>query len=787
MTFDEFTAKLVGVQPNGGGRVTAHCPAHADNSPSLSADQNERGILVHCHAGCTPEAIMAALNLRTSDLFFDSNTNGSRQSGRIVQTFDYLDEAGTVLFQVVRFEPKDFRQRRPDGQGGWTWNLKDTRRVLYRLPSVIQGTEVPIVIHEGEKAVNTAVSAGLPGCHTTTVCGAKSPRKTDFGPVRGRHVVVVPDNDTPGENYLRDVAAMAMQAGAASVKALCLPNLPPKGDVVEWLAAGGNPEDFAALLAQAEPIEPATDNNLARPELRCDVDDLDALTREAFRLLEKANHPPQIFRRGSVVVRIEDDDQGHARLVELTPERLRFHAANTIRFMKRPRGMFGGRGEPDDCKPPMDVIRNMLAVPGADMPLPGLRNIVTTPVLSREGRLVQLPGYDAHSQLLLRPFDSSVDLRVPVAPSSSQIADARACLDEVLCDFPFASDADRCHAVCLLLLPFVRPFIDGPTPLHLFEAPGPGSGKTLLVEAILSVSVGDDVGTIADARDEDEMRKRITARLLEGCPVTLFDNITRPFDSGVVSAALTSTWWEDRRLGKTETVRVPVETVWAMTANNPTMSLELARRTVRCRLDPKLDRPWLREGFRHANLRGWVEQERPALVRAALTLVAAWLQAGRPGPVTRPLGSFEAWSQVIGGIVTHAGYPDFLGNVQALYEVADTDGATWRTFTALWWEAYRDQPTSVKDLFAIAQDLDGLYLGKSATERGQRTALGAQLRKRREQVIGMYRVEDAGTANNAALWRLRRIGPPSPGPDKSQTPAHDACSTEEEVPVVTLD
>jgi hypothetical protein len=769
VTFDQFTAHFVGVQLNGRGAAIAHCPAHEDSSPSLSVTQGERGILVYCHAGCTTEAILAALNLRTSDLFFNSNTNGSRQPGRIAQTFGYRDEAGTVLFQVVRFEPKDFRQRRPDGNGGWVWSLKGVRRVPYRLPEMVRDFSQPVVFHEVEKAVEAALAAGLPGCHTTTVGGAKSPQKTDFSPVRGRHVVVVPDNDAPGEGYARDVTHLAMQAGAASVKILRLPNLPPKGDVVEWLQAGGTPEQFAALPDHTEPVEQAPDNAPARPELHCDQDDLDALTREAFRLVEQANHPPLIFRRGSVVVRIEDDDHGHARLVELTPERFRYHVANTIRFMKRPRGMLGGRGSPEDCKPPMDVVRNMLAMPGADMPLPGLRSIVTTPVLSREGRLVQVPGYDAHSQLLLRPFDRAVDLRVPVAPSSSQIAGARACLDEVLCDFPFTSDADRCHAVCLLLLPFVRSFIDGPTPLHLLEAPGPGSGKTLLVEALLSISVGGNVGTIADARDEDEMRKRITAMLLEGCRVMLLDNITRPFDSGVVSAGLTSTWWEDRRLGKTETVRVPVETVWVMTANNPTMSLEVTRRTVRCRLDPKLDRPWLRNGFRHANLRGWVERERPALVRAVLTLIAAWLEAGRPGPVTKPLGSFEEWSQVIGGIVTFAGYRDFLGNIQALYEVADSDGAVWRAFTTIWWEAHHDRPVSARDLFEIAKDLDGLYLGKSATERGQRTTLGAQLRKRRDQVIGPYRIEEAGISHNAALWRLRPVGAPSaPAPSEEE-------------------
>jgi hypothetical protein len=253
----------------------------------------------------------------------------------------------------------------------------------------------------------------------------------------------------------------------------------------------------------------------------------------------------------------------------------------------------------------------------------------------------------------------------------------------------------------------------------------------LAVDASLCPAVGSNIGTIADARDEDEMRKRITARLLEGRAVTLFDNITRTIDSGVISSALTSTQWEDRRLGKTETLSLPVSTIWVMTANNPVLSMEIARRSVRVRLDPHMDRPWQRNGFRHPNLKAWVQQERAPLIRAILTLVQGWLAAGEPAPTVQPLGSFESWTRVVGGILECAGYQEFLGNALALYETADTDSMTWRTFTSLWWAAHQDHPVGGKDLFAIAKDLDGLNLGKSESERGQRSSLGRQLKKRR--------------------------------------------------------
>ncbi len=514
-----------------------------------------------------------------------------------------------------------------------------------------------------------------------------------------------------------------------------------------------------------------------RPELDCDIGDLDALTTPAWMIVAAHNRPELLYRHGTLAVRLEADDHGQARLVELTDSRLRYEVARLAQCTKSKRSPFGshplGR---EDCKPPLDMVRNMLATPPSEIPLPFVRGIVEVPVVSKAGILVQIPGYDPDSQLLYLPYDPAVSVTVPLHPTSDDLAWARTRIDELLMDFPFASNADRTNHIGTMVLLFVRHYIHGPTPLHSYEAPGPGTGKNLLVETSLYPAVGANVGIIADARDDDEMRKRITARLLEGRAVTLFDNITRPMDSGVISAAITARQWEDRRLGKTETLSLPVSTVWVMTANNPVLSMEIARRSIRIRLDPKVDRPWQRSGFRHPDLRHWVQQERGVLIRAILTFVQRWLASGEPAPTVQPLGSFESWSRVVGGILECAGYTDFLGNSLAFYETADTDGATWRTFTALWWEAHHDQPVSVKDLFPIAEGLDGLYLGKAVNERGQRSALGRHLKRRRDQVVGIYRIEEAGTSNNAALWRLRVMAPLTP-----ESPAPPPPSAEEEV------
>ncbi|MDK2743479.1 MAG: DUF3987 domain-containing protein [Nitrospira sp. BO4] len=219
------------------------------------------------------------------DLF--PNTNG-HTPGKKEHLFGYYGENGKLLFQVVREELPDgrktFKQRRPDGNGGFIWTLEGVRRVPYRLPHILQETNAVVIFHEGEKAVEAAVAAVLPGVHTTTAGGANAARKTDFSAVKGREVIVCPDNDEPGERYVRDTGDMATAAGASCVKVLRLPGLPPKGDVVEWLQAGGTPEQFKALLTQSELVTPSADTPEAQEPEVVPLDDVsfDEFPLEAF-------------------------------------------------------------------------------------------------------------------------------------------------------------------------------------------------------------------------------------------------------------------------------------------------------------------------------------------------------------------------------------------------------------------------------------------------------------------------------------------------------------------------
>lgn len=184
-------------------RGTAKCPAHDDQRASLSYSAGRDGrALLTCHVGCHLDAILVALSMSRRDLF-DETTD----KPVISATYDYTDQDGNTLFQVVRYAPKAFRQRRPDGGGGWTWKLNGVERVPYRLPELITAVRNgnTVFIAEGEKDVESIRRGG-----DVATCNPGGAGKWQAGFARYFHdadVVVVADRDEPGRAHARQVAA----------------------------------------------------------------------------------------------------------------------------------------------------------------------------------------------------------------------------------------------------------------------------------------------------------------------------------------------------------------------------------------------------------------------------------------------------------------------------------------------------------------------------------------------------------------------------------------------------
>ena len=176
----------------------------------------------------------------------------------MVATYAYQGEQGTPLYEVLRYDPKTFRPRRIDGAGHWHWDLNGTRRVLYRLPELLQAKQGGrgVVFVEGERDADNLAVLGIVA--TTVAGGASAPLPDDIGRVlAGAAVAVLPDNDEPGRAFACRVAR-AVHKQAASVKIVDLPGLAPKGDASDWIEAGGTREQLNSLIAAAAEYDPTT-------------------------------------------------------------------------------------------------------------------------------------------------------------------------------------------------------------------------------------------------------------------------------------------------------------------------------------------------------------------------------------------------------------------------------------------------------------------------------------------------------------------------------------------------
>jgi putative DNA primase/helicase len=178
---------------------------------------------------------------------------------RIAATYQYVDAGGSLLYEVVRWlmsdGDKEFQQRRPDGRGGWLWNLDGIARVPYRLPRLLAADTV--YLPEGERDVHTLEEWGLAASCNSGGSGGGSLYAGWLDYFRGRHLVVLPDNDGPGQKHAAAVAA-ALLSVAASVSIVELPGLPAKGDVTDWRDAGGTFERFRELTEVAPVMDAST-------------------------------------------------------------------------------------------------------------------------------------------------------------------------------------------------------------------------------------------------------------------------------------------------------------------------------------------------------------------------------------------------------------------------------------------------------------------------------------------------------------------------------------------------
>lgn len=755
-SLDDFLLLLKGVRTMPNGQFMALCPGHNDKQRSLSITEVEGRILPHCFAGCQLLDILKPLGLQPQDLFLNGHHSTKLENRTIETTYDYIDEKGKLIFQVVRYKPKHFTQRRPDGKGGWIWNLSKVRRVLYQLPDVIQAVQEDqtIFLAEGEKDVDNLRKLGLTA--TCNPMGAGKWQTSYSESLKGANVVIIADKDAPGRSHAQQVAR-SLVSKATTIKIIELPGEQVK-DASDWIATGGTREELEHIAADTSEFESAVNPDL--PQVIVTDRHLRDASREALKALHNGNNPPHIFLRGGKMVRIVADEDDKPIINILSDSELRYELANTANFMR-----LNSKGLPVPTAPPINIAENIMAEP--DSGFPPLLNITETPVIRSDGTILLNTGYDSASKLYYFPSSNLVVPLIPDKPSQEDIRQAVSILDDVIHDFPFDGPASYANALAMIISPAARPMITGCVPLGVITKPQVGTGASLLAETIAMINTGRSAAMMSAPRDDEAWRKGLTGLLLRGQSVAVIDNVEGTLYSAALASLLTADTFQDRVLGSNEMIILPNKLTMIATGNNIRLGGDLPRRCVVSRIDSLEARPWLRDSskFRHPFLKEWILTNRGKILAAILTLLRAWVLAGRPAAPDAPnLGGYESWVRVVGGTLYHAGVHGFLGNLDYVYDTADTETPQWDSFLTAWYDRVGEKPITANELAKHLEENSEFYdtlpdtLADARKEsKGFTRRIGNALAARagRRYPGGLQLLRSEKTRDRAVLWQVK--------------------------------
>jgi putative DNA primase/helicase len=287
--------------------------------------------------------------------------------------------------------------------------------------------------------------------------------------------------------------------------------------------------------------------------------------------------------------------------------------------------------------PEWDVPNLILAMQG-DWPFPPITGILSAPTLRADGTLLDQPGYDAQTGLLLRHLP--VMPKVEAMPTREDAEAALGLLLELLEEFPFVG-IGRAVALSLILSMVARGAL-GQVPLHLFTAPTAGSGKSFLSDIVSMIATGRRAPVVAATSRHDEQEKRIAASMLSARPLVALDNLTGTLDSALLCQAVSQPIAVYRRIGGDKEIELDCRgSVFVANGNNIAIKGDLGRRTLFARLDAGMEKPWERPLKR--NPLEMIARDRGRYIAAALTIPLAWQASGCPRIANTVANGFEEW------------------------------------------------------------------------------------------------------------------------------------------------
>lgn len=426
---------------------------------------------------------------------------------------------------------------------------------------------------------------------------------------------------------------------------------------------------------------------------------------------------------------------------------------------------------------PTDVSREICKAIIADpSPLPELKGVTCVPIIHEDSSLYQTQGYDKKSGMYYAS-EGEKDISVPEQPTADDVKRAIEYIKAPFSKFDFQAAADWVNYLALLLTLVVRALINGNVPFFVIDSPVQGSGKSILTYCANIIATNGQEGpmTMPERGGDEEIRKRLTALLINNPLLCMIDNVIGRVDWAPLASILTTGKWTDRLLQTSRTVTLTVKTVFLCTGVNVDIGGDMARRSVYIRLDPQVDKPWNRTfDFDPEQM---VRERRPDLLEALFILVRNWFNLGKPKWSGTPFGSFDEWASIVGGIIQAAGIEGFLENRNAADIAANQEAAELAAFYEAWFAAYKQRPLRAAEVVqalirkdplvkglreALPEDMlhiVDLLDGRAAQRFGK--ALGAL----KNRTAGGYKLVTSQSGNKTTLWAVVPVTPETGTPE----------------------
>ncbi|MGH9436802.1 MAG: PriCT-2 domain-containing protein [Terriglobia bacterium] len=566
------------------------------------------------------------------------------------------------VFQVCEYPADSFDR--------CSWNLSQA----YYFGSVASGGEtnpdyqvvvikgIPIDLHP--ELVQSTILRPRHPTDTTTKRGSHTATITDIEAA----LALIPNNNLDWDNWNRLGMATWYASGGSdegyevfdawSQKSQ---KYTQKGTWERWKGFYRSPPErigFGTLVYEAQKIDPdwTPGRALDLPQIHVEQGRRHEAADAGIAALAKGS--PAIYRRGIQIVQVMRTPAKAADgrtvlvpgIVQVPQSLLARELGKAAVWLKYDR-----RSKKDLWIDPPDSVVSQIMGMVNEWPFEPIFGVISTPTLRRDGSILDQPGYDKETGLVL--FDPPSMPPIPEKPTKNDALDALDLLDELLIEFPFAGDKEASWSVALsmLITPVLRGAIGPAVPLHSVKAPAGGTGKSYLADLAAAIATGERCPVLTYSSSVEETEKRLNGTALSGQSLISIDNCNGELRGQFLCQLVERPLLQIRALGSSDLIRIDNTFTCFANGNNIEIAEDLVRRTIQCSLDANMERPEART-FKRNPLR-LVLADRGKYVAAVLTIARAYISAGMPNkPPT--FMSFDGWSNLVRGSLMWLGCAD---------------------------------------------------------------------------------------------------------------------------------